>query len=335
MRHPSAAVALLASAVIGGLGLTPTAAQAQAPPPSSEARAAWVKRCYDHKLEEDYPCGPWKLVMRDGTEITVRGTAGFRIDGRGKKVRTFSTFAISGNGRVIGYERDADHRLVLRRASGGPVTELPRSLLPESAGTSDVGLFLSPAGDRVLADYTDRAKHRHVKVLTPATGHIVELPAQGTTQGFSGDGDEVYVSRALSDNTTTLYAYGLDGRTTRRTAPQFVDGALSTALSADGHTVAAFTPGNAEAKRPPRMRTFDLETGRLSEAVDLPLTPGDPPSFAQGTPDGQIIVFAYNSDSGTSTVVRVLTVDPGSGTTRQTDTYRVSESNHIILLPGE
>ncbi|NUP82574.1 MAG: hypothetical protein HOV96_34050 [Nonomuraea sp.] len=328
MRHPSAAAALLASAVIGGLGLPAAAASASAGSP--EARAAWVPSCYDDEQGEQYACGPWHLIMRDGRRLTVRDTFGVRIGAKGGKVRASGAFAISGDGRTIAYERVRDHRVVVRSAAGGPVRELPGALSPSSARTKGLTLILSHTGHRILVA---RAGTR--RVLTLATGRITELPATGDPQGFSGDGDEVYATRDLSDSTKWLYAYGLDGSVIKKSAPQFVANAFATALSPDGHTVAAVSSGTLDRKRPPRLRTYDLETGRLSEAVDLPVTADSPPFAAVWTPDGKVVVHAYSSDYGKPSVVRVLTVDPGTGEAARTDTYKVAADDPFILFPGE
>lgn len=328
MRRTSAAAALLASAVIGGTALP--AAAASATTGSPEARAAWVPSCYDDEQETQYACGPWRLVMRDGRTVTVRDGYGVRIGAKGTKVRASGALAISGDGRTIAYERVRDHRVVVRAAAGGPVRELPASLSPGRARLKGLTLFLSHGGDRILVE---RPGSR--RVLTLATGRITELPAKGDPQGFSGDGDEVYATRDLSDRTKWLYSYALDGGVTRKAAPQFVANAFVTALSPDGRTVAALSSGDAGQKRPPRLRTYDLETGELSEAVNLPITSDSPPFAARWTPEGKIVAYAYSSDFGKPSVVRVLTVDPGAGEARRTDTYKIGSDDPFILFPGE
>ncbi|MFI6923244.1 hypothetical protein ACIBIZ_25110 [Nonomuraea spiralis] len=314
MRQSSVAAALLAPAVIGGPALPAAAAPASTGPP--QARAAWVSSCDDGTS----PCGPWRLIMRDGRTITVGDTAA-RAKGRATGL-----FALSGDGRTIAYQRARDHRLVVRAAAGGPVRQLPASL---PAGGEDTTLHLSAAGDRVLV-----GRRGHADVLTLATGRIARLTVKGDPAGFSGDGDEVLTTRGLSDGTKWLYAYALDGRTVKASAPQFVANAYTVALSPDGHTVAAFSYGNQD-RRPPRLRTYDLETGRLSDGVDLPLTSRTPPSHARWTPDGRLLAYAYDSDSTKSPVVRVLTVDPSSGQASRTDTYKAGAGHHTIVFPGE
>ncbi|MFI7693505.1 hypothetical protein ACIBQ6_30855 [Nonomuraea sp. NPDC049655] len=316
MRLFSAAAALLAPAVAGGPGLPAAAAPAHTGPP--QARAAWVTAC-ELPVEGTSPCGPWHLLLRDGRKVTV-GDSAARA-----KARATSLFALSGDGRTIVYQRARDHRLVARAAAGGPVRELPRSLRPGA----DDALYLSTAGDRLLV-----GRQGHVDVLTLATGRITGLTVKGEPAGFSGDGDEVLTTRDLSDGTRWLYSYGLDGRALRSQAPQFVANAVTLALSADGHTVAAFSSGGSSGG-PPRMRTYDLETARLADGVNLPLAGDASPDHARWTPDGRLAAYSYDSSTTKSTVVRVLTVDPASGQARRTDTYKVGPDPHTIVFPGE
>ncbi|GAA3561680.1 hypothetical protein GCM10022419_047910 [Nonomuraea rosea] len=330
MRQSSATVALLASAVIGGLGLTPTAAHAQAGPPV--ARAAWIKSCTD-KEDDSSPCGRWQVLLRDGGKVTVRGAA-TRTNGRGKRVSDPGAFAISADGRVLAYERAGDHRLVVRRLAGGKVTVLPRSAVPASVGTEGVGLTLSPAGDKVLIDFPAEAR-RPAKVITIATGRTVTLPAQDSMVGFSGDGGEVLATRYLSDNTTRMTAYRLGGGSIKRTLPQVVANAAVTALAADGRTVAAFTPGDTEKGAPPRLRVHDLVTGELSAGVDLPVKAGVLVSAAWWTAGGQLGVAVQSDEEGEPAVVRVLTVDPGSGAATRADSYTISKTRYAFITAGE
>ncbi|MEV3983513.1 hypothetical protein [Nonomuraea sp. NPDC049758] len=316
MRLSSAAAALLAPAVAGGLGLPAAAASAHTGPP--QARAAWVTAC-ELPDEGTSPCGPWHLLLRDGRKVTV-GDSAARA-----KARATSLFALSGDGRTIVYQRARDHRLVVRAAAGGPVRELPRSLRPGA----DDALYLSTAGDRLLV-----GRQGHAEVLTLATGRITGLTVKGEPAGFSGDGDEVLTTRDLSDGTRWLYSYGLDGHALRSQAPQFVANAVTLALSPDGHTVAAFSSGGSRGG-PPRMRTYDLETARLADGVNLPLAGDASPDHARWTPDGRLAAYSYDSSTTKSTVVRVLTVDPASGQARRTDTYKVGPDPHTIVFPGE
>ncbi|GAA3236874.1 WD40 repeat domain-containing protein [Nonomuraea helvata] len=324
MRHPSVTAALLASAVIGGLGLTPGAAHAQAGTPA--ARAAWIKSCHDKKDDTDYPCGHWKLVMRDGRQVVVRDAAGSKV---GAKDET-AAFAISADGRVLAYQRARDHRLVVQPVTGGPA-----KLLPKSAGAVNLSVMLSPKGDRVMIDYGNEPVSRPIKVITVATGQTTTLPLGDSMLGFSGDGDEVLTSRDLSDNTTRLAAYRLGGGSIKRTPPQVVYGAEALALAPDGRTVAAFIAGNADRKKPPRVRTYDLESGELSAGADLPLTPDTEAETAWWGPDGRIRATVRRGDDGEAAVVRVLTVDPQSGKATQTDAYTISNTKFEHVEAGK
>ncbi|MEV6154593.1 hypothetical protein AB0L53_29990 [Nonomuraea sp. NPDC052129] len=333
MRHTSATAALLATAVIGGLGIIPSAAHAQAGP--SEARAAWIRSCNDKKSDTAYPCGHWQLVMRDGGKVVVKDAAAAGIDGKGKNSDMSGVFAVSGDGRVIAYERARDHRIVVRGATGGPVKVLAASLVPKKYGTGPLVLYLSPTGDRLLIDANDESDRVPGKVVTIATGKIVQLPAKDTLVGFSGDGGEVLAQRSVGDNTTALITYRADGTSVKRTPPQVVANAAITALAADGKTLAVFAAGNEETKKPPRLRIYDLETGDLSAGVDLALKPGQTPYTARWTPDGRLIAVVQSGDEGSTAVVRVLTVDTTSGGVTQADKYAVSKSRYTFTVAGE
>ncbi|TMR08264.1 hypothetical protein ETD86_48575 [Nonomuraea turkmeniaca] len=334
MRHPSATAALLAAAVLGGLGLVPAAAHARTGP--EVARAAWITSCYDKKERDFAPCGRWRLLWRDGRQTTIRDAAITKIDSAGKETRDPSTFAISGDGKVLAYERAGDHRLVVRRAAGGPATVLPKSVRPKGLGTDVIGLDLSSTGDKVLIDYQDDPARLPAKVVTVATGKITTLPAEDTVLGFSGDGDEVLATRLQGDNTTTMYAYRLDGGAPiKSTPPQVVANALAYALAPDGKTVAVFTEGDTAKKRPPRARIYDLETGDLSAAADLPVKADALPYAPWWTADGRLNVVVHSGDERETAVIRVLTVDPQSQQTTQADKYTISKTRHAYFAAGE
>jgi hypothetical protein len=329
MRHSSATAAFLATAVIGALGLAPPAHAHTGP----AAAAAWIPSCFDKKQDTTRPCGRWRLLLRDGREVTVRDAAPAKIDKKGRKVLDAGTFALSADGRVMAYERAGDHRLVVRRVAGGPATVLARSVLPKGVGTNDIGVYLSPAGDKVLIDYRDDPARLPTKVITLATGKVTTLPAQDTVFGFGGDGDEVLAGRYRADSTTALYSYPLDGGApTRSMPPQVIANAVSLALAADGKTVAAFTSGE---KRPPRVRIYDLETGDLSAGADLPLKPGAAPYTAWWTADGGLHAVVRSGEDGQPAVIRVLTVDPQTGDAAQTGTYTISKTRYAYFAAGE
>ncbi|MFG6199435.1 hypothetical protein [Nonomuraea sp. JJY05] len=333
MRHPSATAALLASAVIGGLGLAPGAAHAQSQSPV--ARAAWVKTCTHKKDDLDHPCGHWQLIMRDGRKVAVPGAATSQIDAKGNEVHDTTTFAISADGRVMAYERKSDHRLVVQPVAGGPARTLPKAAVPKGVGTSDIGVYLSPKGDTVVIDYGDEPVRLPAKVITVATGKITKLALGEDMAGFSGDGDEVLTRRYLSDNTLRLTAHRLGGASIRATPPQLVANAPTLALAPDGRTVAVFTAGNADTKKPPRVRTYDVETGQLSGGADLPLTPGVPPDLAWWGPDGLLHATVESGDIGETAVIRELTVDPGSGAVKQNGRYTISKTRYAYVKAGE
>ncbi|MFI7447400.1 hypothetical protein ACIBQX_07875 [Nonomuraea sp. NPDC049714] len=329
MRLTPATAALLASAVLGGVAATPPSAHAQTGP--SVARAAWIKSCSSGV--DSGPCGHWRLILRNGRTITVPDAAATKVDARGRRTTDAGVFAVSGDGRTMLYERASDHRLIVRRVAGGSATELPRSLAPK--GTGSITAQLSPAGDRVLVDHGDESGRVPTRVFTVATGRTTELPGLDLPLGFSADGDEVLAQRTAGDNTTALLAHRLDGTSTRRTPPQVVAGAATTTLAADGRTVAAFIWGDAEKKKRPRLRLYDLQTGELSKGVDLALDPASTPYSAHWTADGKLTALVTTDDEGSAAVVRVLTADPGTGSLKQRDTYTIGKSRHAFYAAGE
>ncbi|MEV6860306.1 hypothetical protein AB0M44_04770 [Streptosporangium subroseum] len=110
-----------------------------------------------------------------------------------------------------------------------------------------------------------------------------------------------------------------------------------TSLAADGHTVAV-QAGKSEGGSGggAGLRVFDLETGRLSDAVALDLGRGERPYLAawNGTGSLTVRVATQRSEEGPTTV-RVLVVDVSSGTVRQKDTYKISGSAYTWYAPGE
>jgi hypothetical protein len=332
MRHTSATAALLAAAVIGGLGLNPSTAQARTGP--QQARAAWIKSCgkTDAIL---HPCGHWRLLLGDGEQLTVSDSAPAVINGKGKKELEQSLFAVSGDGRVIAYERAHDHRLVVRSVAGGPVKVLPASLVPKRYGTSPLVVYLSYKGDKALVASTEDRMREPGKVVTVATGKIVKLPARDSVKGFSADGGEVLTQRYHGDNTLELIAHRLDGTSIKRTPPQVVANAEVTALAADGRTVAVFVMGDEEKKKAPRLRLYDLGTGDLSASVELALKPSQTPYTAYWTPDGKLTALVQSGDEGSTAVVRVLTVDTETGAVAQTDKYSISKTRFAYSAAGE
>lgn len=332
MRHTSVAAALLAAAVIGGVVAVPAHAQTSA---DAAARAVWIKSCHNKKQQLNVPCGHWQLIMRDGSKKTVPDAAAASVSADGSKTDEEASFAISGDGTWIVYERAKDHRLVARKAAGGAVTELPKSLVPKGLGTGGVTVYLTGSGDKVLVNYEDVAEREPGKVVTVATGAIVKLPPKDAMQGFSADGDEVLALRYRKDNTTQVVAHRLDGSSIKQTPPQVVVNAPVRALAADGRTLAVFVSGNADKKKAPRLRVYDLETGALSPGVDLALKPTETPYLAEWTGDDRLTVKVSSGGDGAPTVLRVLTVDVASGAIAKLDRYSISKTNYTWYAAGE
>ncbi|MEU7893833.1 hypothetical protein AB0B45_13320 [Nonomuraea sp. NPDC049152] len=290
------------------------------------ARVAWVGSC-DDKDEISHACGAWRVRLRSGGQIKVADAAATSVDAHGRKTEETGKFAISADGEWIVYERKSDHRLAVRRTSGGRVTLLPKSLT--RLGTDIVRVWLSPSGDRVLLEYSETGEKEPGKIVTVATGKIVKLPAGDDLEGFSGDGDEALALRYNTDNTTTLVALGADGSTVAQVPPQVVINASTRALAADGRTVAVFAGAQ------PKLRLYDLSTDRLAAAVDLRLKKGTVVYHAQWTGEDQLTVKVQSGGDGKPTVVRVLTVDTGTGAVKPVDTFTVIARNYAWLTAGE
>lgn len=329
MRLSSAAAALLAPAVIGALGLCSVPAQADSS--RTAVRAAWIKTCYDKKRETSWPCGTWRLLLRDGRQVAVRDAAARGVDGKGRRTGQAATFAVSADGRVLAYERARDHRLVVQRAGGGPATELPASARPQGVGSDELTLTLSPSGHRVLIDYQDDPERLRSKIVTVATGGITTLPAAYATYGFSADGDQVLATRTMSDNTVAMYALRPGGGSFKRTPPAIVVNGGTYALDADGTTVGFFTTSR---DKPSRVRTYDLASGELSPGADLPL-PADVTPYLARWSGGRLTTTITTDDSSGATEVRVLTVDPANGAAEQADKYTIRSGYHAYVLAGE
>ncbi|WP_431903324.1 hypothetical protein [Nonomuraea sp. bgisy101] len=289
------------------------------------AKVAWVGAC-EAEDEISRACGAWRLRLTSGREIAVTDAAATSVDADGRRTDDTARFTISDDGRWIVYERRTDHRLAVRRAAGGRATLLPKSLT--RLGTEDLWVRLSPTGDRVLLEYDDDEKEPG-KIVTVATGKIVKLPAGDDLEGFSGDGDEALALRYNTDNTTTLVAHGVDGSVIAQVPPQVVANATVRALAADGRTVAAFTGEK------PKLRLYDLATDRLAAAVDVRLGKGETVYHAQWSGEDRLTIKTQSGGDGKPTVVRVLTVDTGTGAVRPVDTFRFTARHQTWLTAGE
>ncbi|MGW4476417.1 hypothetical protein ACWENQ_42715 [Nonomuraea sp. NPDC004354] len=290
------------------------------------AGAAWVGSCVSPD-ERSRACGAWRLRLRSGKQVTVADAAATSVDAYGRATDETGAFAVSADGRWIVYERGSDHRLAVRRAAGGRVTLLPKSLT--RLGTDVLTVRLSPSGDRVLLEYDDTDAKEPGKIVTVATGKIVKLPAGDDLEGFSADGDEVLAQRYNNDNTTTLLAVGLDGSRFAQVPPQVVINAATRALAADGRTVAVL------AGEKPRLRLYDLSTDRLAAAVDVPLPKGSEVYHVQWSGADRLTVKTQSGGDDKPTVVRVLTVDTATGAVKPVETFTFTARQHAWMTAGE
>ncbi|GAA4066656.1 hypothetical protein [Nonomuraea soli] len=330
MRHTSWAAAALAAAAIGWVGAAPAHAGAQPP-----ATAAWMKGCEVGDGGYTEPCGRWRLVLGDGSTRELTGAAPRATTQSGGRSDWQSRLAISADGRWVLYERDGDHRLMVRRAAGGAARALPASLVPKGVGTENVGVWLSPKGDRVMVSVGLDGDPTPTKVITVSTGKTVELPADQDPEGFSADGDEVLAGRYRNDNVVKLYGHRLGGGVLATTPPQVVAGAYARALAADGRTLAVVVAGNEDRKLPPRLRLYDLVGEHLTASVTLPLLPSQTPSHVHWTADGKLVAHVSEGGEGAPVKIRVLTFDVDSGAVEGSRRLTISKHSYTWALPGE
>ncbi|TXK39896.1 hypothetical protein FR742_10095 [Nonomuraea sp. C10] len=329
MRICSATAALLASAVLGGVAWAPAAHARPA-----QVGLAWIPTCTE-RSGITVPCPTWRLLAPGGGVTTSSAVAGVSVDRRGRSTGEAAPLAVSADGRSVAHQRSGDHRLVVWHLPSGRRTLLPRSLLPKGAGTDLVSLTLSPAGDRVLVDYLDQAERVPTKLYTLATRRTSDLRGGDTPIGFSPGGDRVLTERVTADNTTALVVHEPDGTSVRRTPPQVVANAPVKALARDGRTVAVVVSGHPERGKPPRLRLYDLATGKLTEGVDLALAPGDTPFTARWGEGGKLTVAVPGRGKGGTAVVRVLTADPATGAVKQTERYTTGKDPYFYTVAGE
>ncbi|MFI6495843.1 TolB family protein [Nonomuraea typhae] len=330
MRHSSAAAAVVVAAVVAApLGASPAAADTRAA--SREARAAWAPYCED-RSGNGYPCGQWRLIMRDSRTVIVRDALTRAADGDGAPLYGEAPFAVSADGRWIAYVRASDHRMVVRRAAGGPVTELPASLTPKSRGTGDMTLRLSPRGDRLVIDHT--TGRRPGTIVTVKTGATVNIPAGEVPQTFSADGDELLTARNLSDNTMVLTVRRLDGGApVKRRPPQAVAAASVFALAADGRNLAALTPGDYDGAGPPRMREYDLVGDELGPSIKVAVKRGYHPAVAHYRDGDRLAVLAYEDESPAGHA-QLIDLETATGAVTQRDHYPVKKNRYTVRLAG-
>ncbi|MFE3449990.1 hypothetical protein ACFXJ8_13755 [Nonomuraea sp. NPDC059194] len=319
MRRTLLGAAVVATAAVG----LPTLAHADS---AATARVAWVGAC---EIEDEISraCGSWRLRLSSGKVIKVPDAAATSVDARGRGTDETARFSVSDDGRWIVYERGSDHRLAVRRAAGGRVTLLPKSLTRR--GTDILWVRLSPTGDRVLLEYHDDEEKEPGKIVTVATGKIVKLPPADDLEGLSGDGDEALALRYNDDNTTALVAHGTDGSAISQVPPQVVANATVRALAADGRTVAVFTGAK------PKLRLYDLVSDRLGAAVDVRLGKGAEIYHAQWSGQDRLTVKTQSGGDGKPTVVRVLTVDTDTGAVRNVAAYTFTARHDTWLTAGE
>ncbi|MER6944987.1 hypothetical protein ABT294_13270 [Nonomuraea sp. NPDC000554] len=277
------------------------------------------------------PCEgrPWYLFLRDGRWVAFPDAARYATEAGGRRADEVeddpAPFAVSGDGRTIGYVRARDGRVVLRRWPGGKATVLPA--YGKGVGTKYVGLELSADGRRALVDFSAARKRRPGLVIDVASGRTLRtLPEGDVPRGFSADGDEVLVTRTHSDNTVEVVAHGLDGSSVADTPPQVVVGAgTSLALETDGRTVVALLEADADRKQPEQVRRYDLRAHAWTGPA-RPVKPGRGASDLSWRPGGRLELTRREEDADRGfSDTWVHSLDVSTGALRKLDRYRITD----------
>ncbi|MFC4586134.1 WD40 repeat domain-containing protein [Sphaerisporangium corydalis] len=285
-------------------------------------RYASLRSCTVKK--ETAPCGPWRLNLHDGTRSTLPGARVHARDAHGKVLKDVpAPIAVSGDGRSIAYIRDRDDRLVVRELTG-KVHTMPGSALPKA--TDGLTFDLSLTGGVLAVEDGDE---KWVRLFDVAAGKALgTLPAHHAFAGFSGDEDEVLATMGSDENTTLLVTYDLEGNElTSRVPPQVVASNTPATLSADGRTVAFYSPGTRT------LKFYDLESDTVVGGVRVKLPGGGTtPEMLDWT--GAHEVTAHVLHGETSTTMTVLRIDTGTGAVKVRDSYKIKNAFTFAACGG-
>ncbi|WP_433221927.1 hypothetical protein [Microtetraspora malaysiensis] len=302
-----------------------------------EARYAWVKSCAKKSSGYTMACGPWTVVMRDGTTRTLTDARVNPVTAAGKvNKEVVSEFNLSGDGRSAAYFRKSDGKLVVRDFATNRVRVLPgaTSRLPKGVGMDDVDAKLSYDGGRIMLDYTDTKDKLPTLLVDLKTGKVSKISPKLSIQGFSPDGHHLLATRSTGENTTELLVLDENGATTaRRVVPQVVANNTPQAVADDGNSVAVMisTPSGKT-----RLRVYDLEADSVGAAVDVKVPKNESPHQLTWDASGSLTLWNLrnNKDGDTTGVVR-RTLDPDLGATSTIDTLKLGAKVYMWWLPGE
>lgn len=325
----------LAAAAATAVTMIVTPAEAKTGAASDDSvRYAWIKSCA--KKDDRIPCGKWALTLRSGKSVKLADARIHPRQANGKVDREISTmFAISGNGRFVNYFRG--DKLVVRDVNSGKVRPLPgkAATLPKGIGQNDLDTMFSPDGSIVVVDYFDSAEKLPSLVANLKTGKTIKLPSKNNVLSFSPDGQHMLTGRFTDDNITEFAVFDADGRqTASQIVPQIVSNNSPIALADDGSTVALIITGTSNK---PRLRTYDLTSDTVSEAIRLGIPKNENAQRLYWDPTGTLTLWT-GRDSGdennaTSAVKR--TVNAETGSTRKLDSFKIRNGPWTWWLPGE
>ncbi|WP_049573812.1 hypothetical protein [Nonomuraea sp. SBT364] len=280
-------------------------------------RYASVKRCGDD------PCGPWRLITRDGGLRVLRDARTVALTPGGRRSDALAPISVSGDGRKVAYLTKAGRPAV--RDLRGDVTLLGAGELPRVAD-HHVELRLSGDGGRLAVEITDQ-RHAGTRVYDTATGaRLGTLPKAAAFVGFSGDGGEVLTAVDRGAGKEDLAVHADTGeRLTGGTPPAPVSETLQ-ALAADGRTVALLSSGK------PMITLYDLDTDLVVGRLPVKLPAGEL-HLIDWTGDRQVTIHLarYGARSTAMTVVRVDT-ETGEVTTR--DRYALRDDTFAFAACG-
>jgi hypothetical protein len=300
-----------------------------------QVRYAWLKSC--PKKDYTIPCGPWTITLGSGKNLVLKDAVvhPYLADGKVDKEGATS-FAISGNGKVVSYFRKSDRKIVVRDVASGKVRALPGKAgkLPKGLGMSDLDTFLSDDGGKIVIDYYDAAGTRPSLVVDLGTGKARSLRADSAVQGFSPDGKLVLTTRFTDENTTEFSVYDESGaKVNSQVVPQIVANNSPIALADDGSTVGVLIT-NPKGKQ--RLRLYDLASDTVGDAVDIsvPKNEGAHRLFFDGS--GNLTLWELRGDKAGNVVgADERRVDSSTGATTVIDSFKIKSTTWTWWLPGE
>ncbi|MER7207874.1 hypothetical protein ABT340_12475 [Streptosporangium sp. NPDC000239] len=329
----------LAVLALGTVTATVVAMTMTVPPAEARTddlvRYAWIKSCA--KGDHTVPCGKWTLTLRSGRTVRLDDARvnPRRANGTVDK-DAGTTFAVSGDGRVVNYLRG--DVLVVRDVTSGKVVPLPgrAATLPKGLDQASVDTMLSEDGSAVVIDYLDEEERLPSLLVDRESGKIATLPAKINVMGFSPDGRHVLTSRYTDDSTTEFVIFDGAGRVTAsRVVPQIVANNSPVALANDGTTTAFVVTGAMTKKA--RLHTYSLTSDTVSAAVRLGVSVNDGAQRLSWNPAGTLTLWTSFSEAhgGQVTSAAKRTVNARTGTVHTVDSFPIKNAPWSWWLPGE